>query len=45
MQYVKFSRITKYRTRSESGLLFQPKLIIVGRWVGGQVVGGSVGKW
>ena len=36
MQYVKFSRIIEYRTCSESGLLFQRKLIMVG---------GSVGKW
>ena len=40
MQYVKFSRIIEYRTCSESGLLFQRKSIIDGRWVGG-----SAGKW
>ena len=35
MQYVKFSRIIECRTFSESGLLFQRKLIVVGWWVGG----------
>ena len=42
---VKFSLIIECRTCSESGLLFQRKLIVVGRWVGGSVVGGSVGRW
>ena len=35
VQDLKFSRIIEGRTCSESGLLFQPKLIIVGQWVGG----------
>ena len=47
MQYVTFSRIIECRTYSESGLLFQPKLIIVGRWVSSKWLVGrrSVGRW
>ena len=35
MQYVKCSRIIEWRASPEPGPIFQPKLIIVGRWVVG----------